>query len=208
MRAMLATACFLLLCGPALADQPQPAAEHAAFVPLFNGKTFTGWEGDQKIFRIEDGAIVGGSLKHPVARNEFLATTKEYGDFELRLKFKLLGREANGGVQIRSQRVPHQPRDDRLPGGHGPALLGHPLRRIPPPPNAWPGQRRPSRRSSSTTRTGTTTASSARDGGSNSGSTARRRWTTPSPTHPSPSVASSACKSTAAARPRHGTRTL
>ena len=105
MRTMLAIACFLLLCGPALADQP--AGKQAAFVPLFDGKTFTGWEGDQEVFRIEDGAIVGGSLKHPLSKNEFLATTKEYGDFELRLKFKLLGREANGGVQIRSQRVPH-----------------------------------------------------------------------------------------------------
>ena len=105
MRTILVTACFLLLWGPALADQP--AGKPAAFVPLFDGKTFTGWEGDQKVFRIEDGAIVGGSLKHSLPRNEFLATIKEYGDFELRLKFKLLGPEANGGVQIRSQRVAH-----------------------------------------------------------------------------------------------------
>jgi hypothetical protein len=105
---MLATVCFLLLCGPALAQEAgQPAAEKSAFVPLFDGKTFAGWEGDQKVFRIEDGAIVGGSLKHSLSRNEFLTTTKDYGDFELRLKFKLLGAEANGGVQIRSQRVAH-----------------------------------------------------------------------------------------------------
>ena len=100
MRTMLATACFLLLSAPALADAP------AGFVPLFDGKTFAGWEGDQKVFRIEEGAIVGGSLQRPLPKNEFLATTKQYGDFELRLKFKLLGPEANGGVQIRSQRVP------------------------------------------------------------------------------------------------------
>ena len=32
--------------------------------PLFDGRTFDGWEGDTKnSFRIEDGAIVGGSLK-------------------------------------------------------------------------------------------------------------------------------------------------
>jgi hypothetical protein len=40
-------------------------------------------------------------------RNEYLCTTKQYDNFELRLKFKLLGKSANGGVQIRSQRVPH-----------------------------------------------------------------------------------------------------
>lgn len=75
---------------------------------LFDGKTFTGWEGDtQRTFRIEEGAIVGGSLQEKVPRNEFLCTTREYGDFELRLKFKVLGKGANAGVQIRSRRVPN-----------------------------------------------------------------------------------------------------
>lgn len=74
---------------------------------IFDGKTFTGWEGNLAIFRIEDGAIVGGSLKDKVARNEFLCTTKPYGDFELRLKFKLLGDGANAGVQFRTKRIPN-----------------------------------------------------------------------------------------------------
>jgi hypothetical protein len=84
-----------------------PAVEQDQFTRLFDGKTFDGWEGDLRIFRIEDDAVVGGSLKQPVARNEFLSTKKAYTDFELRLKFKLLGKGANGGVQIRSQRVPN-----------------------------------------------------------------------------------------------------
>jgi hypothetical protein len=76
-------------------------------VPLFDGKTFNGWEGDLKIFRVQDGAIVGGSLQHAIARNEFLCTTRSYGDFELRLKAKLLGGEsANAGVQFRTVRIP------------------------------------------------------------------------------------------------------
>lgn len=80
----------------------------AQSVLLFDGKSFDGWEGDTKTtFRIEDGAIVGGSLKENVPRNEFLTTTKEYGDFELRLKFKVLGKGANAGVQIRSRRIPN-----------------------------------------------------------------------------------------------------
>jgi hypothetical protein len=80
----------------------------AAPVSLFDGKTFAGWEGDTaKTWRIADGAIVGGSLTERVPRNEFLATTKEYGDFELRLKFKLTGTDGqiNAGIQIRSQRI-------------------------------------------------------------------------------------------------------
>ncbi len=83
---------------------------HAAPVPLSDGKTFDGWEGDiAGTWRIEAGAFVGGSLAEKVPHNEFLCTKKEYGDFELRLKFKLTGTEGmiNGGVQFRSQRIPN-----------------------------------------------------------------------------------------------------
>ena len=83
-----------------VADDPQP-------VSLFDGKSLTGWEGNTKHFRIADGAIVGGSLTEKVPRNEFLMTTKEYGDFELTLKFKLLGKGANAGVQFHSRRIPN-----------------------------------------------------------------------------------------------------
>lgn len=83
---------------------------HAAPVPLADGKTFDGWEGDTaKTWRVEDGAFVGGSLTEKVPHNEFLATKKEFGNFELRLKFKLLGNDGqiNAGIQFRSQRVPN-----------------------------------------------------------------------------------------------------
>ena len=97
MRCLMFCACILLA---------QSTAADDSFTPLFDGKTFTGWEGNQSVFRIEDGAVVGGSLKANVARNEYLCTTKSYRNFELRLKFKLLGDDVNGGVQFRSERVP------------------------------------------------------------------------------------------------------
>jgi len=77
--------------------------------PLFDGKSFDGWEGNLRVFRIEDGAITRGSLKESLPHNEFLCTTEEYDDFELRLKFKLLGdpASANAGVQFRSKRIPN-----------------------------------------------------------------------------------------------------
>jgi hypothetical protein len=96
---------FLLATVAALVATAATAAEDG-FTPLFDGKTFQGWEGNLKAFRIEGGAIVGGNLKESLKRNEYLCTTKPYGDFELRLKFKLIGKEANSGVQLRSQRVP------------------------------------------------------------------------------------------------------
>jgi hypothetical protein len=85
-------------------DQPSDEKE---FVSVFDGKTLDGWEGDRNTFRVQDGAIVGGSLTTAIPRNEFLCLQREYRDFELRLRFKLLGQGANAGVQIRSRRIPN-----------------------------------------------------------------------------------------------------
>ena len=91
----------LLLASIALAEVEE------GFTPIFDGKTLDGWEGNWKIFRIQDGAVVAGSLETPIPHNDFLCTKQEYGDFELRLKFKVLGTGANAGIQFRSRRVPN-----------------------------------------------------------------------------------------------------
>ncbi|MFM9146789.1 MAG: family 16 glycoside hydrolase, partial [Verrucomicrobiota bacterium] len=78
----------------------------AAPVSLFDGKTLTGWEGDPQVWRVEAGAIVGGSLQgNP--RNEFLTTKRTFYNFRLTLEYKLVGTDGfvNGGVQFRSQRA-------------------------------------------------------------------------------------------------------
>jgi hypothetical protein len=85
------------------ADEPKPDDE-TGFVALFNGKDLSGWEGDTKLWSATDKTIVGNSPG--IKRNEFLATTKEYGDFELRLEFRLRDGAGNTGIQFRSQRVP------------------------------------------------------------------------------------------------------
>lgn len=77
-------------------------------VLLFDGKTFQGWEGDTThTWKIEDRALVGGSLTKTVPHNDFLVTTQPYEDFILSLKFKLLGDEGfvNAGIQFHSQRL-------------------------------------------------------------------------------------------------------
>jgi hypothetical protein len=82
----------------------------SAQAPLFDGKTFTGWEGDiGSVWSIRDGAFVAGSLEKRQENNNFLATTKSYGDFELTLKWKIEGTEGfvNGGVQFRTKRIPN-----------------------------------------------------------------------------------------------------
>lgn len=85
-------------------ESPAPASR---LTKLFDGKTFAGWEGNLEWFRIEDGAIVGGSLTREIPRNEFLCTTREYANFELRLEVKLVANKGNAGIQIRSQRIPN-----------------------------------------------------------------------------------------------------
>ena len=86
----------------------------AAPVPLMDGKTFQGWTGDtNKVWRIEEGAFVAGSLDERFPRNEFLRTEQSYTNFVLRVKFKLEGTEGfvNGGVQIRSQPATRPPNE-------------------------------------------------------------------------------------------------
>src|SRR5256886_888941 len=90
------------------------AADSGKSVPISDAITFAGWDGDtNKTWRIEDGAFVGGSLKATVPENEFIATTRSFTNFVLRLKFKLTGTEGfiNGGVQIRSERTKNPPNE-------------------------------------------------------------------------------------------------
>jgi hypothetical protein len=70
------------------------------FESLFNGKDLTGWHvnkgGNMKVWGAEDGILyVNGS------GGGWLMTEKEYGDFELRLEFKL-PEKGNSGVALRS----------------------------------------------------------------------------------------------------------
>ena len=85
----------------------------AAPVPLFDGKTLAGWDGEtNQVWRVRDGVIVGGSLEgNP--RNEFLATLKSYKNFHLRLDYKLVGTQGfvNSGVQFRTKRIPQPPNE-------------------------------------------------------------------------------------------------
>ena len=83
----------------------------AAPTELFDGRTLAGWEGDAAWWRVEDGALSGGSREEKVPRNYFLATTRSFQNFDLRLRIKLTGDPKTGfinsGVQFRSVRVPN-----------------------------------------------------------------------------------------------------
>jgi len=75
-------------------------------IPIFDGKSFDGWEGNQSWFRVEQGAIVAGSLTRKVPQHcEYLMTKKQYGDFELALRARLIG--SNSGIYFRCHRDPN-----------------------------------------------------------------------------------------------------
>jgi hypothetical protein len=98
-------------CGVLVAVTLMAIVSSTAGAELFDGKTLNGWEGDAKWWRVQDGAITGGSTTEKIPRNFFLATTKSYQNYDLRLKLKLTGKPdtgmINSGVQIRSLRVPN-----------------------------------------------------------------------------------------------------
>lgn len=83
------------------------AEKEEGFTPIFDGKTLKGWEGNERMFKVADGAIVAGTLKEKIPNNEFLCTEKEYENFELRLEVKLVPASGNAGIQFRTKRIPN-----------------------------------------------------------------------------------------------------
>jgi hypothetical protein len=74
------------------------------FKPLFNGKNLDGWDGDPRLWKAQDGMIVGSTEGNPLEYNSFLMTKKSYGNFILKAQAKL--RNHNSGIQFRSEEVP------------------------------------------------------------------------------------------------------
>ncbi|MEM6648049.1 MAG: sulfatase-like hydrolase/transferase, partial [Bacteroidota bacterium] len=58
----------------------QPVASDETWGALFDGTTFGGWDGPRPYFRIEDDAIVAGTLDAEIPKNQFLCTQGEYTD--------------------------------------------------------------------------------------------------------------------------------
>jgi len=89
----------------ALAAGTGKTEKEEGFVPIFNGKDLAGWKGDEKLWTARDGVLIGRSPG--IRYNDFLTTTKAYGDFILRFQICLKPNGANSGVQFRSKPVPN-----------------------------------------------------------------------------------------------------
>ncbi len=94
--------CLVARCVFCFADFGRAAARLCAAV---RQQDLPSWEGT----RTSSGSKKGRSsrsLTEKIAHNEFLCTEKSFENFELRLKFKVLGQGANAGVQFRTKRIP------------------------------------------------------------------------------------------------------
>jgi hypothetical protein len=99
MKCILVTVTFCLLASVSLAD--------GGFISLFNGKDLEGWDGDPKLWKVEDGVVIGtcdgpGAL----ANNSFLIWRGgKVKDFELKATIRVVG-DNNSGIQYRSRELP------------------------------------------------------------------------------------------------------
>jgi hypothetical protein len=75
----------------------------ASFVSLFDGKTLSGWDGDPKYWRVENGVVVGEITPETIVqRNTFLIWRGGVPrDFELKAEYRISAR-GNSGINYRS----------------------------------------------------------------------------------------------------------
>jgi len=95
---------------PKQSDRPEPlTGEEPGFTPIFDGKTLTGWEGDPKYWRVEDGSLVGEVTPETLLKSNTFIIWRGGApkDFELKLEYRLSA--TNSGIQIRSVQLPAGP---------------------------------------------------------------------------------------------------
>ena len=84
----------------------EPAAldfnDHTGYLSLFDGVSLKGWDGNQKFWRVENGAIVGESTPtNPSGNNYIVYRDLVAKDFTLKFEIKVEG-NGGSGIQYRS----------------------------------------------------------------------------------------------------------
>lgn len=91
--------------GRMMFTEPAPLVfdDHQGYVPLFDGASLKGWDGNPKFWRVEDGAIVGESTPTNPSGNSYLVYRGlEAKDFTLKFEIKVEG-DGGSGIQYRSK---------------------------------------------------------------------------------------------------------
>ncbi len=75
-----------------------------AFIPIFDGKSLYGWEGDPVYWHVENGLLVGEvTPETPLESNTFIIWQGgQPTDFELKLEFRIT-KTGNSGINYRSE---------------------------------------------------------------------------------------------------------
>jgi len=91
--------------GPPM-ELPQALHDETGFRSIFDGKTLTGWDGDPKLWRVDNGAIVGETTAATMPKqNSFLIwRCGSPANFELKAEYRLGA--VNSGIQYRSVELP------------------------------------------------------------------------------------------------------
>ena len=76
-------------------------ADNAAVI--FNGKNLDGWTGNEQLWSVQNGEIVGTT--QGLKKNEFLVSDFLTRDFKLSLEVKLINNQGNSGIQFRSKAI-------------------------------------------------------------------------------------------------------
>jgi hypothetical protein len=84
---------------------PKPGAD--GWIPLFNGKDLTEWEGLEGYWSVVDGAIQCSETKENSKQSDLISLyTKDhpeaFANFELRYSWRMVTKTGNSGVQFRS----------------------------------------------------------------------------------------------------------
>jgi hypothetical protein len=105
--------------------QPDPIdfADHTGWTSMFDGQTLKGWDGDTRIWHVEDGAIVAESTcEKPTGTVYLVWQGGQPANFEIKAEIRGEGPQINSGIQYRSfVQPPPQPGAGRggPPGGRG-----------------------------------------------------------------------------------------
>ena len=79
------------------------SGQNDGFKQIFDGKSLDGWSGNQDVWKVEDGILIGETTtQRPLKKNTFLVWQGgEPSDFELRFEFRVSGKGSNSGIQFR-----------------------------------------------------------------------------------------------------------
>ena len=83
---------------------PVPYDDYTGFTKLWDGATFTNWDGETDVWSIQDGAIHADTTKTPGQHHiHYTGPGAVMRDFDLKVEVKLSATGANGGIQYRSR---------------------------------------------------------------------------------------------------------